>query len=1137
MFSKHHGAVLADLSTDLAEEEDWKVGSLRTFNFPLNITALAVEPIAGILGIGTAIGDIYLFGGACVESKISLPEPVAVSFLQISSSTYFVLCLDDKNCLYVYNLLEFGRPKLVTSARFDPTNSITLSPSHTHAFLALQNGEIRTYDMTCLRKSPYTMPNMWKLYEEELNASGVPPLEQPTPQNTVDTVIHPRDLNLLFVAYAGGVVLTNLTDQSTVRVYDLILPPGAPGGAGYVMEDVLTPRRMMVTSISVHPSGHFFAVGYADGSFAFWAVEDDDKPLTVRTIGGADVHLVDSNELEIHLDQNGSPQKSIPAREPIFKLSWSGFTNSSDPRGGETILTVLGGLDIGKPPGVNIFALPPFNPQEPPTTPPSNKLHPVFRQAMVKAVTPNKTYFYQTRGIVQDYLVMPKNSPHFGGTFDPQAMLLIVDVEGTRTTTAFEMPPPGFVAVKIPEPAQPESKTGLDEPPNEPSSPTSMKSPLPPTPLPKSPRHLVQSQPPKELQMPFIIANGHAGVLGGCLFTLENDVYDNFVAENNTGSLALQLRGGKAFPDSSRSNELKMSKYLPRRILMAYNQDLSIRFFDLSTTLLIPTGNAPYQCAWPNPVPSMSIELELLYDDTIFQESLRNSLDSLSIASVQVAIDALEVAVVFDSGEVLIYHETPAHSEVSAPPRAHENTEFIFLDHIRLPDPASKIEPYFIFDAEKGPVEAYSLSDVGFLAISYRRGFMAIVDMRGPRVIFNHESDSKQRKHLSGIHVSTSPTRGEPDIVKSLKWTVCAIEKDPQLRVRLLALRQSGDGEIYTLVGSGTPAAWNVQKEAIPFRGFVEPLTDGTFVLDIRKGFSLKATPSRFAAALRNDKVSTEAPACILVSVGTKGARVAASVNGEKLAKTEWGSKAGNAITSQVVSHSGAQALVIQTEKSGVLIYSLPYLEHITNIKLLHPSPLSLSIDEGGDFIAWRPPGPNARGGHSPHVLVGGLTYGTFFDVRRAYPLPDIDFASTRMAVPSQPLPVSLGPATLLQAGINFGSWLGLGGNKTGAQIDDLLGGPDRPMPEKIAAEKARAAAEDEGESAGGQSSISGFAAGAAAMQTNVYSRLTGALNERGQMLNDLEERFQNLEQGSKDMVSQARRLAAQQSAKSWFGF
>ncbi|KAF8971726.1 WD40-repeat-containing domain protein [Flammula alnicola] len=287
MFSKQHESVLADLSTDLRDEEDWKVGSLKAFDFPLNVTTLAIEPISGLLAAGTADGVIHIFGRPGVYSKINCLNRLKFD----SSNSLFRRSTSFASSLGVW------RPKYVTSARFDQTNSMTLSPSHTHVFLATQNGDIKTYDLTCLRKSPYSMPNLWKLYEQKMASSGMPSLTLPTPSNAVEAVVHPRNLDLIFVAYAGGVILTDL---NTIRAYELVLSPGAPGGAGYGTGDILTHRRMMVASIAVHPSGHFFAAGYADGSIAFWAVEDDNKPLLVRTLDSLDVNLVHADLLETH---------------------------------------------------------------------------------------------------------------------------------------------------------------------------------------------------------------------------------------------------------------------------------------------------------------------------------------------------------------------------------------------------------------------------------------------------------------------------------------------------------------------------------------------------------------------------------------------------------------------------------------------------------------------------------------------------------------------------------------------------------------------------------------------------------------------------------------------------------------------
>ena len=93
MFSKQQDSVLADLSNDLRDENDWQLGSLKTIDFLVNVTALAVEPVSGILAIGTADGFIHLFGRPGVQCKVNLPEPAAVRLLQFSFSTFSVVCI------------------------------------------------------------------------------------------------------------------------------------------------------------------------------------------------------------------------------------------------------------------------------------------------------------------------------------------------------------------------------------------------------------------------------------------------------------------------------------------------------------------------------------------------------------------------------------------------------------------------------------------------------------------------------------------------------------------------------------------------------------------------------------------------------------------------------------------------------------------------------------------------------------------------------------------------------------------------------------------------------------------------------------------------------------------------------------
>lgn len=48
--------------------------------------------------------------------------------------------------------------------------------------------------------------------------------------------ISPRDMDKVLVAYEGGVVLWSIEKQASLASYNLMLPPGAPGGGSYMDE-------------------------------------------------------------------------------------------------------------------------------------------------------------------------------------------------------------------------------------------------------------------------------------------------------------------------------------------------------------------------------------------------------------------------------------------------------------------------------------------------------------------------------------------------------------------------------------------------------------------------------------------------------------------------------------------------------------------------------------------------------------------------------------------------------------------------------------------------------------------------------------------------------------------------------------
>ncbi|KAG6868340.1 hypothetical protein C0993_004831 [Termitomyces sp. T159_Od127] len=319
------------------------------------------------------------------------------------------------------------------------------------------------------------------------------------------------------------------------------------------MQDFMTHRRPEVTAMTIHPTGHFFAVGYADGSLAFWAVNDDDAPLLVRTLDELDINLVDQSRLDEQIARK-TEDESIRQidREPVFKISWSGFPNSPDPRGGQTTLAILGGQTTGEAPGLTIIQFSAFNPSDSSVStwpsPGQPALDPVIRQAMRDSLDVVDSYFYCTQSVIQDYLLVPRNNPHFAGTFDPIAILLLTEGEGTtRTVEAFRYPPPAF-SLDIPErfvPAVTATADPLSSLTND---------------FIQTLKDLEENDQPRRLLIPAALLHGKSGILGGQLLTLEREIYQTLATGKVEDSLILPLNGGQAWADEFKANDLRLAK-------------------------------------------------------------------------------------------------------------------------------------------------------------------------------------------------------------------------------------------------------------------------------------------------------------------------------------------------------------------------------------------------------------------------------------------------------------------------------------------------------------------------------------------------------------------------------------------------
>ncbi|KAF5388500.1 hypothetical protein D9757_004730 [Collybiopsis confluens] len=911
------------------------------------------------------------------------------------------------------------------------------------------------------------MPNLWTLYEDKMAASGMPKSANATSRIAIDTVAHPRDLNLLFVVYGGGIVLSDLSARNTIRTYELVLPPGARGG-GHYGSNVLTHRRSEATCMAIHPAGHFFAVGYADGSIAFWAIEDDDQPLLVRTLDELDVNKVDSEQLEEHLAQE-SNQVKASNREPIFKLSWCSFPNSRDPRSGETALVILGGLNIGDAQGVTVHWLPPFNPTEPPTMQsPSSSLHPFIKSSMRSSVESMNAYLYEIDGAVQDYILTPRDSPHFSGADDASSILVVKEsIRGTRVVEGFQFPPPVLnehANVKAPG----QEQDTLDD-------------------LATTLQDLQMSNDPCQLRLPGLLTIGSCGLLGGTIKNVAQEGY-SFLVQASDADPTVPLKAGCAWADPVDH----VSKYQPPRISITWYADLSVRIWDVSAQLLHKFKPEPVDCEFPSPLPNLTIYIKPVLTAAFVKSKMLAY--NANIQMVKLASESLECAVVLSTGMVLVYRLVDGSGDIPSEQECPDR-ELISLTHLS-PSNGSRFTPYFALFPDKGPVSACALADIGFIAVAYTNGALYVVDMRGPTIILRHSARAKSR-HSIGIHLGS-----EAGIVTSLEWTISSFAQDEHLALRLIAGNSSGTSQLFTF-GRTADFSWASTREAVLFESPVQPLD--MFVINSKNGSRCAANRSRLAASTSDSDLVATYESVLLVIAGTKGARCNLNLNGERLGKADWSHhKMEKVLSVQVVQKLSSYALVVFTHDHEAWAFSLPELDFMHKLSLPPLSYLQISCDETGDFLVWiRDPETG---------LIHQVTYATLFNFRRVDSLPAIDLMSSKPVVSAQPQPVSVGPASIL------GSWFKFGqSTMSGPQIDVLLylvGGPDRPVPIQQPQPKPV-------DASGSARNPSTIADRAATAQNSLYDRLTAALEERGQMLGNLEDRFNSLEAGSQSMVDQ----------------
>ncbi|CAH7690289.1 hypothetical protein PPACK8108_LOCUS25588 [Phakopsora pachyrhizi] len=1117
---------------------------------------------------------------------------------------------------------------------------MVVSPAHSHIFLGLKDGTVDCFDAERGVLSPYRIRNLWSNISPAHYRKHVP--------ICTDIKLHPFDLNLLLIAHEGGISLYDLRQETIIRSYQLVIPPGAIGSITDPSDASLREeRRPSVTCICFRPDGQMFVSGHSDGCFAFWSIEDGEVPILVRTMDQHDAMSVISTDL---MNDRLKALRGKTEREPIFRLAWSHFSDdrkflpmrlgessyqevTGDEQSNDfTCLTVLGGLRPTDPIGVHVLRLPNIQKNQQSAA----LIGDEARSALKDSVFSIGHSIYLTEHTPEDFLLLPKRSPYFDNSFDAMAIVItfgflnqnfhqVQENLSSRSLSAFSFPP------RI-------------------------------------------SEEPFEYLLPAPLNwIGSKGVIIAQILELEDDSYRRLINFQHNSSIKpkkksysasrLPLLGGCAKVSSLIQVALEKDNQLAaglieefsrqRRILITVHLDQKIRFWDisLSSTFLKSSGgndNFLSSSELRPEFPSLMDQLTINCSEVLDQISdIGVERRKLNPTGVEMCGESLDLLINFSNEEFIVYsfqeviqssnqevnelmktgneeaflEDDLSNKDTSLSPVRHSNssmkshkelqiasqvlgsqnqqrsnsTKKDFSDSM-LVDLTKSLElstltggffPAVLVNLsaikqsgrQRGTTEATedtedsslgaitSLSDLGFLAITPSdRDRIVLIDLRKPKVLV---SDHLQQEEKTKAKRKVTPRIG------CFGWAVSKTDNDETRLPRLMVGYDDGTFKIiklqyshYTSIDNWTAAPsiadyfeseYNSKASFpdVPVGIFTFDCNGKPLIADLKALRSILATESSAVTSIfesEDSPKSTETIHCLLFIVTSSCIFVRMNINGPQVLR-KTGVSDQPIIKANVFSFKGRSTLLLVDKRRSCYVLGLPKLDLIWKSTLPgsnSTTPQNICIDSSADIFEYF--GPTS------------VTLSTLFNGRDLVYFPEIVVYDPRLKGPDPPQIKTSALATASALTQNLVSWFQ--GNSqsnqpqtptrmSGSEVDQILAGPLR-------AEKAKKALQPPRENSNKKSTsfipsvmkrtirheksrsehyhshseadpIKGTSSSILNQQQQM-ERNIDHLNERGERLRELNERFEDISKASNEFVQQAKKVSQQQQQQIGLG-
>ncbi|KAH9904541.1 lethal giant larvae like, C-terminal-domain-containing protein [Xylariomycetidae sp. FL2044] len=450
--------------------------------------------------------------------------------------------------------------------------------------------------------------------------------------------------------------------------------------------------------------------------------------------------------------------------------------------------------------------------------------------------------------------------------------------------------------------------------------------------------------------------------------------------------------------------------------------------------------------------------------------------DDVNITAMNMAAGTGEFAVGTSRGEVVIYRwGGNSYFGQGQRPKVESNPGGLTDISARTePSLKSGLQPFTLYEMMQGPITAIQASDVGFVAVGSQNGFLSIVDLRGPSVIFQASmTDFGKPDKRSSFLKRKSSVPAAKEWPVTVEFGVMTLDEDKYSSIccfvgtnlgKVITLKLLPSGEGYNATFAGVV---NLNDRVVS----ICPIVTET-------GKPAYATGDAVAGLREGRHVNG-----LLVVVTQSEARIFKPATSKGASKS-WDDYLCDAAAVTEFELQG-MALVCVFGDRATRAFSLPGLQEIGSA----PLPMmdgsradSAIVTEAGELFCWTGPSEIA-------VLRVWGTGKEFTNASDRLINPDL-------AIPTRPT-------------ISNAQWLSGTQYVSPTDLDLLIGGPDRPPSKRM---MSAAAAEERNARAGPSSPID---PGTGRIQEGWGDYLTRQLNERTEKLSMMNDSMDNVAESS----------------------